>query len=99
MRIIEPVNIENLVRADSVEAHEGFRYLDENDGIYGYFIPMDDNSSNLYIRRTIKTGKSIFIAPEYVLVFNIRFNIAGAIKANKMVEPVDFTVNVGREQE
>ncbi len=94
MIVIESMETKNLVRADSEEAENGFRYLDEEDNTYNYYMPMDDNSCHLYIRMTIKEGRSIFINPNYVLVFNLQFNIAGVVKADKMVEPIDFTVNV-----
>ena len=98
MNVIEPMKTNNLVRADSREAENGFRYLDTRDNTYDYFVPMNSNSSNLYIRRAPREDRSIFIAPEYVLVFNVRFNIAGIVKADKMVEPVDFTFSVeGKE--
>ncbi len=97
MNVIEPVVTRNLVRADSKEAKNGFRYLDEDDITYSYFVPMNDNRFNLYIRRTIQDGQSIFITPQYVLVFNVQSNAAGIIEADKMVEPVDFTVNTERK--
>ncbi|KKL76894.1 hypothetical protein LCGC14_2040330 [marine sediment metagenome] len=96
MNVIEPMQTNNLVRADSREAEDGFRYLDDN--IYSYFVPMNDNRSTLYIRQAIRENQSIFITPEYVLVFNVRFNVAGIVEADKMVEPVDFTVNVERKE-
>ena len=98
MNVIESMETKNLVRADSEEAENGFRYLDEEDNTYNYFVPMDDNSYHLHIRMTIKKGKSIFINPTYVLVFNLQSNTAGVVKADKMVEPVDFTVNVERKE-
>ena len=91
MNVIEPVVTRNLVRADSREAEDGFRYLDDN--IYSYFVPMDDNRHHLYIRQAIKDGQSIFITPQHVLVFNVRSNVAGIVEADKMVEPVEFEVN------
>ncbi len=94
MNVIESMETKNLVRADSEEAENGFRYLVEEDITYNYYIPMDDNSYYLYIRRAIRKGRNLFINPDYVLVFNLRSNTAGVVKADKMVEPVDFTVNV-----
>ncbi|KKN03336.1 hypothetical protein LCGC14_1108780 [marine sediment metagenome] len=94
MNVIEFMRTENLVRADSEETENGFRYFDEEDNTYSYFVPMDDNSHNLYIRMAIKEGRSIFITPNYVLVFNLKNNTAGIVKADKMVEPVNFTVNI-----
>ncbi len=98
MNVIEPTVTKDSVRADSREAKKGFRYLDENDNTYGYFVPMEDNRFTLYIRRIVQEGQSIFITPQYVLVFNVQSNAAGIVKADRMVEPVDFTVNVeGKE--
>ena len=98
MNVIEPMKTNNLVRADSREAKKGFRYLDENNNTYGYFVPMEDNRFNLYIRRTVQEGQRIFITPQYVLVFNVQSNAAGIVEADKMVEPVKFTVNAEREE-
>ena len=92
MNIVEPVKKIDLVRADSYEASKGFRYQDEGDDYYDYFVPMSPNSGHLYIRRSIREGQSIFIDPQYILVFNIKHNSAGIVKANRMVEPVGFTV-------
>ncbi len=98
MKVIKSTKQVNLVRADSKEAKNGFRYLDKTDGTYGYFVPMKDNSSYLYIRRTIKEGRSIFITPSHILIFNVQYNIAGVIRADKMVEPVELEVIVkGKE--
>ena len=99
MKVIEPNETSKEVRADSPEAKNGFRTYDDLEEEYDYFVPMNSNSMNLSIRRTVRGERSIFIEPEHILVFNIQFNCAGIIKADKMVEPVDFTVNVGREQE
>ena len=88
MNVIELMKTNNLVRADSREAKKGFRYLDEYNNTYGYFVPMKDNQFNLYIKRITQEGQSIFITPQYVLVFNVQFNAAGIIKADRMVEPV-----------
>ncbi len=87
----------NLVRADSGEARKGFRSFDDEES-YDYFVPMDDNSAHLYIRKRIKEGESIFITPDNILVFNLRYNIAGLVKADEMVEPVNLTVNVGEKE-
>ncbi len=92
MNVTEPVVKIDLVRADSSKATRGFRYIDERDDYYGYFVPMSPNSSYLYIRRSVQKGQSIFIEPEYILVFNIKHNSAGIVKADRMVEPIDFTV-------
>lgn len=92
MNVIEPERTENLVRADSYAASNGFRYMDVDDGIYSYFVPMSDNSTHLYIRQNIQDGESIFIAPKYVLVFNVKSNSAGIVKADEMVEPIAFNV-------
>ncbi len=82
----------NLVRADSKEARNGFRFAPY--GSYVYLVPMKGNETTLYIRRSIQEGRSIFIEPEYVLVFNVRNNKAGIVLANRMVEPVEFTVQM-----
>lgn len=96
MRVNKPTEVSNLVRADSKKASNGFRYVflggDE------YAVPVKDNPSVLYIRRAIKEEQSIFIEPDYVLVFNIKNNCMGIIKAGQMVEPVDLTVNVEGKQ-
>ncbi len=92
MNVIEPVVKIDLVRADSYAASRGFRYIDEQNDYYGYFVPMSPNSAYLYIRQSVREGQSIFIEPEYILVFNITHNSAGLVKADRMVEPVDFTV-------
>ncbi|KKL21721.1 hypothetical protein LCGC14_2442630 [marine sediment metagenome] len=94
MNVIEPVVTRNLVRADSWKAENGFRYLDEDDNTYSYSVPMNSNSTHLYIRRAIRENQSVFITPEYVLVFNVQSNVAGIVKADKMVEPVEFKVTV-----
>ncbi len=94
MKVIEPIEKSNLVRADSEEAKNGFRKWHEIDEEWDYFVPMSDNSTNLYIRRTIQEGRSIFIAPDHVLVFNVQNDSAGLVKADAMVEPVTFEVNV-----
>ena len=98
MNVIEPMKTNNLVRADSREAKKGFRYLDENNNTYEYFVPMEDNRSTLYIRRVIQEGQSIFITPQYVLVFNVRFNAAGIIRADRMVELVELEVIVKEKE-
>ena len=90
MEIRDPDLICNFVRADSPEAADGFGF--EQNGIYEYLVPMQDNEANLYIRRQIQEGQSIFIESEYVLVFNVKNNRAGIIRADRMVEPVDFVV-------
>lgn len=97
MKITEPVEVSKLVRADSEEARDGFREYDEIGEGWDYFVPMDDNSSHLYIRRNIQDGRSIFIEPDRILVFNIKYNIAGIIKADTTVEPVELTVKVERK--
>ena len=97
MNVIEPVVTRNLVRADSRKARNGFRYFIL--GAIEYFVPTEDNPHVLYIRRAIGEGQSIFITPKYVLVFNVKNNMMGIVKADQMVEPVNFTVNVeGKEQ-
>ncbi len=98
MKVIELERVENSVRADSPEAMNGFRKWHETDKEWDYFVPMDDNFVNLYIRRTIQEGRSIFITPNYVLVFNIQCNTAAIIKANAMVEPVEFEVIVKEKE-
>ncbi len=99
MKITRFVEKSNVVRADSPEAMSGFRKWCEISNEWDHFVPMDDNSPNLYIRRTIQEGRSIFIEPNYVLVFNLQFNCAALVKADEMVEPVDLTVNVERKEE
>ncbi len=94
MNLVTTEKPRNLVRADSEEAKEGFRAFGDDES-YTYFVPMDDNSSHLYIRK--KSG-SIFITPDNILVFNLRYNIAGLVKADEMVEPVNLTVNVGEKE-
>ncbi len=93
MKVIEPERTTNLVRADSLKARNGFRYFDKNEETYMYFVPMKDNSHHLYIRRTVREGQSIFITPVYILVFSVRYNTAGIVKADRMVEPINFVVN------
>ena len=92
MKVNDPDLICNFVRADSPEAANGFGY--EFHGRYEYAVPVKDNPQILYIRRAVKEGQSSFIEPEYILVFNVKNNCMGIIKANQMVEPVNFTVNV-----
>ena len=99
MNVIEPVVTRNLVRADSPEAMNGFRKWHEIDKEWDHFVPMCANSTHLYIRRTIQEGRSIFIEPSHLLVFNLQFNSAALIEADKMVEPVDFTVNAERNEQ
>ncbi len=94
MDIVEPERTENLVRADSLKARKGFRYLDEDDKTYDYFVPMSDNQHNLYIRRAKWGGQSTLINPDYILIFNVQHNAAGIVKVDQMVEPVEFVVNV-----
>ena len=98
MKVNDPLFISNPVRADSDEAKNGFRYIDEDDNTYNYFVPMDSNSVHLYIRRSMGKDRSIFIAPSHILVFNVQSNSAGIVKADRMVEPVDFTVNAERKE-
>ncbi len=85
---------DNLVRADSKEAENGFRYKDDPEEKYGYYVPVSDNSMNLYIRRAITDRESIFIRPKDVLVFNVNFNSTGIVEADQMVEPVNMMVQV-----
>ncbi len=92
MNVIEPAVTRNSVRADSREAKNGFRYFVL--GVIEYFVPTKDNPHNLYIRRSIREGQSIFITPEYVLVFNVKNNTMGIVRADQMVEPVEFEVNM-----
>lgn len=98
MNIDDQTQPDNLVRADSPEARKGFRLLDREicrtSMKYSYFVPMDDNSTHLYIRRTIKKERSTPIEPEHILVFHIGNNTAGIVEAGKMVEPVDMKVLV-----
>ena len=94
MRVIEPDDQSKSVRADSVEAKSGFKSYDEYAEEWDYFVPMKDNPNTLYIRRKLQDNQSIFITPNYVLVFNVMYNCAGIVKADKMVEPVNLTVNV-----
>ena len=98
MNMIELKRTENLVRADSREAENGFRQWHEMDQEWDHFVPMCANSTNLYIRRTIQEGRSIFIEPSHILVFNLQFNSAAIVEADAMVEPVNFTVNVERKE-
>ncbi len=97
MNLITASKPRNLVRADSEEAREGFRTLEEDESS-GYFVSMNDNSSYLCISKRIKEGESIFIAPDYILVFNLQYNVAGLVKADEMVEPVNLTVNIGEKE-
>ncbi len=97
MNLITVHKAVKLVRADSEEAKEGFRSLAEDEA-YAYLVPMDDNSAHLYIRRRIGEGGSIFITPDNILVFNLKYNIAGLVKADEMVEPVNLTVSVGEKE-
>ncbi len=98
MNLITASKPKNLVRADSEEAKEGFRTPEEDES-YVYFVLMDDNSSHLWIRRRGRgTKMSAYIEPDYVLVFNLRSNTAGLVKADEMVEPVNLTVNVGEKE-
>ncbi len=98
MNVIEPVATRNLVRADSPEAMNGFRKWHETDQEWDHFVPMCANSINLCIRRTVQEGRSIFIEPSHILVFNLQFNSAAIVEADAMVEPVNFTVNVERKE-
>ncbi len=111
MNLVTTEKPRNLVRADSEEAKEGFRSFDDDDraagqlrsGSYVYFVPMDGNSAHLLIKRKgwiIQTSRkeTMPIKPEYVLVFNLRYNIAGLVKADEMVEPVNLTVNIGEKE-
>ena len=98
MNLVTTDKPRNLVRADSEEAREGFRTFNE-DEFSGHFVPMDGNSSHLSIKRKVlSASKPVIIGPGYVLVFNLDYNIAGIIKADEMVEPVNLTVNVGEEE-
>ena len=96
MNVIKPAITRESVRADSRKAKNGFRYFVL--GAIEYFVPTEDNPHNLYIRRSMGEGQSIFITPEYVLVFNVKNNRMGIVKADQMVEPVNFTVNVERKE-
>ena len=79
MNVIGPVKTETLVRADSYKARNGFRYLDEDTGTYDYFVPMEDNRNHLSIRQIVQGDQSIFISPNYVLIFNVHYNCAGLV--------------------
>ncbi len=98
MNVIERMKTNNLVRADSPEAMNGFRKWREIEEEWDYFIPMDANFTNLYIRRTIQEGRSNLIEPSHVLVFNLEYNSAAIVKADKMVEPVELEVIVKEKE-
>ena len=98
MNLVTTSKPKNLVRADSEEAREGFRTLEEDES-YDYFVPMDDNRIHLQVRRKVTPPqKLVYVEPDYTLVFNLRYNIAGLVKADEMVEPVNLTVNVGEKE-
>ena len=98
MNVIEPVVTRNLVRADSPEAMNGFRQWHETDQEWDHFVPMCANSTNLYIRRAAQEGRSIFIEPSHILVFNLQFSSAAIVEADAMVEPVELEVIVKEKE-
>ncbi len=95
MEIIDVNEPVREVRADSVEAKDGFRYKDS--GSYVYCVPMSDNSGSLDIRRA-RDGNRFTLGSEFVLIFNPRNNIAGFVKADKMVVPMEFILNAAEKE-
>ena len=92
MIVEDPGLIDNPVRADSLEARNGFMYKDEPEEEYCYFMPMKRNV-NLSVK--VKRGElRLTIEPKYVLVFNVTFNTIGIVKADQIVEPVNMKVLV-----
>ncbi|KKL55339.1 hypothetical protein LCGC14_2256440 [marine sediment metagenome] len=95
MKVNDPLLVTNLVRADSSEASKGFCYIDPDDGKMGYFLPLGENPHfNLNFTDPARKGSEL----DYVPVLNVREDCLGVVLADKIVEPVNFIVNVeGKE--
>ena len=95
MNITEPVVVNNLVRADSEVAENGFRKWNKKGGEWDYFLPLRKNYNfDFVFTNPERKGTE----PDFVPVLNIREDCIGIIPIDKMVEPVDFTVNVERKE-
>lgn len=91
MKITEPVKVSNLVRADSEEVKNGFYYVDPVDGTTDYFLPLAENENfDFNFTDPAKRGSEHL----YVPVLNLKEDCIGIVLVDKMVEPVNFTVNV-----
>ena len=94
MRVIEPKVVENLVRADSIAKEKGLRYFDEEEGSYDYFVVLDTNAAYYSVR--LRSKLKLSYVPLWV--FNVKTGTLATVPADKMVEPVDFTVNAERKE-
>lgn len=92
MNVIEPERTENLVRADSPEAREGFSYLPPHCEEYSYLVPILNNPHiAIEINHLVNVRN---IGQKYVLVFNLKYNKIGFVRADLLVEVTDFTVDM-----
>ena len=85
MRIIEPEEQINLVRASSIPEEKAFK---EQDGTY--FIVLD--TQHCYFKLSVRPEIEINYDP--VWVFNVGTCTLGVFNKNEMVEPVELEVIV-----
>ena len=91
MKIIEPTEVQNLVRADSEAAENGFRKWDDVEKEWDYFLPLAENYNfDFNFTNSARRGTE----PDYVPVLNIKEDCIGIVPIDKMVEPVNLTVAV-----
>ena len=91
MRINDPLLVTNPVRADSPEASKGFCYVDPDDGEMLYFLPLTENAHFTF---TFTDPARKRTEPDYVPVLNIKSDCIGVVRVDRIVEPVEFIVNV-----
>ncbi len=89
MKVNDPLLVTNPVRADSPEASKGFCYTDPDDGEMLYFLPLYENSHFTFTDLARKGTE-----PDYVPVLNIKSDCVGVVRVDRIVEPVEFIVNV-----
>jgi len=89
MIIDEPVEDIVEVRADSVEAEDGFRIYDELEEEYDYYLPLRENCNFGFHFTNSRRDDEM---PLYIPVLNIKEDCMGIIKVDRMVEPVNIKV-------
>lgn len=92
MRINDLDLISTVVRADSPEARNGFSYLPSGHNEYQYFVPIRNNP-NVHVELNHYVDVRD-IGQNYILVFNLKHNRIGFVRADQMVEVIDFIVDV-----
>ena len=85
MKIVEPLEKSNLVRAGSLRQESEFK---DNKG--DSFVILDMQSC--YFDYCVKESTEIDYDP--IWVFNVKMNTLGIFDADKMVEPVELEVHV-----